>query len=165
MLGYIAAPAMGTPLFVLEYSHVSADPIRLQIDRVSKTYGSRQVLRAVSADLVCGDKLLVVGRNGAGKSTLLRIIAGLLRPTHGVVHFLRGNTIVSGEARRHAIGFVGPDVRLYRELTAREHLRFVTQVRGLPEKNSTYASTLYLVGFAGCEDEPVGDYSTGMRQR
>jgi heme ABC exporter ATP-binding subunit CcmA len=165
MLGYIAAPAMDASLFVLEYSHVSAEPIRLQIDRVSKTYGSRQVLRSVSADLVCGDKLLVVGRNGAGKSTLLRIIAGLLRPTQGVVHFLQGNTIVSGEARRHAFGFVGPDVRLYRELTAREHLRFVTQVRGLPENSSTFASALDLVGLAGREDEPVGDYSTGMRQR
>ena len=150
---------------MLEYPHVSADPIRLQIDRVSKTYGSRQVLRSVSADLVCGDRLVVTGRNGAGKSTLLRIIAGLLRPTQGAVHFWRGDVPISGEARRHACGFVGPDVRLYRELTAREHLRFVTQVRGLPEDSSVCAALLELVGLAGREDEPVGDYSTGMRQR
>ncbi len=150
---------------MLEYLDVSAEPIRLQIDRVSKTYGSHRVLQPVSADLVCGDRLLVIGHNGAGKSTLLRIIAGLLRPTEGAVHFWRGTERLSPEARRSVIGFVGTDVHLYRELTAREHLRFVAEVRGLPVDNLQSTWPLERVGLAGREDDPVGGYSTGMRQR
>lgn len=150
---------------MLEYQDVSADPIRLQIDGVSKTYGSRRVLQRVSAELIGGETLLITGRNGAGKSTLLRIIAGLLRPSEGAVHFWRGAGQVSGEQRRRQLGFVGPDIRLYRELTAREHMRFVGRLRGLPDDEVDVVAGLELVGLAGREDEVVGGYSSGMLQR
>ncbi|HZG68258.1 MAG TPA: ATP-binding cassette domain-containing protein, partial [Herpetosiphonaceae bacterium] len=99
---------------------MSVDHIRLQIYHVGKTYGTRRVLQSVCADLKDGDILLVTGRNGAGKSTLLRIIAGLLRPSQGAVHIWTDGMPVRGEARRHVLGFVGADVHLYRDLTARE---------------------------------------------
>ena len=134
---------------MLEYRDVSADPIRLQIDGVSKTYGSRRVLRRVSAELAGGETLLVTGRNGAGKSTLLRIIAGLLRPSVGAVRFWSGDRPVPDEQRRRQFGFVGPEIRLYRELTASEHLRFVARLRGLPDDRAGEAASLELVGLAG----------------
>jgi heme exporter protein A len=144
---------------------VSAEGIRLQIDHVGKTYGSRRVLRQVSAELECGDTLLVTGRNGAGKTTLLRIIAGLLRPSEGAIHFWRDGVRYGEEQRRRAFGFVGPYIQLYRELTAREHIELVARLRSLPLQPGASAATLAEFGLAGREDEPIGSYSSGMIQR
>jgi heme exporter protein A len=144
---------------------VSADRLRLQIDRVSKTYGARRVLGSVSADLAGGDVLLVTGRNGAGKSTLLRIIAGLARPTGGAVRFWWDDRPVADGRRRDVFGFVGPDVHLYRELSAREHVDLVARLRKLPKDGVSGASMLEFVGLAGREDEPVIGFSSGMLQR
>ncbi len=137
----------------------------MQIDRVSKSYGARRVLRHVSADLQVGDRLLVTGRNGAGKSTFLRIVAGLLRPSEGAVRFWRDGELLADESRRRAVGFIGPDVRLYRELTAREHLEFVGQLRGLPVDAGVAETALEQVGLAGRADQAVAAFSTGMQQR
>jgi heme exporter protein A len=144
---------------------VSADHIRLQIDQVGKTYGSRRVLRNVCADLQTGDALVVTGHNGAGKSTLLRIIAGLLRPSRGAVRWWRQGTPIGGEGRRHVLGYVGADVQLYRELTAQEHIAFVARLRGLPMDQQRVAAILHGVGLAQRGDEPISGFSSGMVQR
>ncbi len=151
--------------FLLEYVKVSADRIRLQIDRVSKTYGSRQVLRSVSADLAGGDTLVVTGRNGAGKSTLLRIVAGLLRPSQGAVHFWRRGVQITPEERQQVLGFSGPDVHLYRELSAREHIRLVARLRGLEKSVEDEEALLARFGLEGRGDETLSTFSSGMLQR
>ena len=56
-----------------------------RLDQVSKLFGSFAALRQVSVDLEPGRCYVLLGENGAGKSTLLRILAGLLRPSHGTV--------------------------------------------------------------------------------
>lgn len=144
---------------------MSGERIRLQIDHIGKTYGTRRVLQSVCADLKDGDTLVVTGRNGAGKSTLLRIIAGLLRPSQGQVHMWADGIAVHDAARRQVLGFVGADVHLYRELTAREHLRLLGRLRNLPMGAVQSAAALDQVGLGGRADEIVGGFSSGMQQR
>ena len=151
--------------FLLEYVKVSADRIRLEIDRVSKTYGSRQVLRSVSADLAGGDTLVVTGRNGAGKSTLLRIVAGLLRPSQGQVRYWRQGAPILPEERQQVIGFAGPDIHLYRELSAHEHIRLLARLRDLTHGDADEAALLAQVGLEGRGNEPLSTFSSGMLQR
>jgi len=62
-----------------------ARPSNARLVQVSKLFGSFAALRQVSLDLQPGRCYVLLGENGAGKSTLLRILAGLLRPTHGTV--------------------------------------------------------------------------------
>ena len=57
--------------------------IRLQ--HISMSYGGREILRDVSADIAAGRITAVMGPNGCGKTTLLRLIGGLLEPTAGTV--------------------------------------------------------------------------------
>ena len=144
---------------------MSADSIRLEIDRVGKTYGSRHVLRNVCADLRLGDTLVVTGRNGIGKSTLLRIIAGLVRPTRGDVHILANGVALQGDARREVLGLVGPDVQLYRDLSAREHVELIARLRGLPAGDAQVATVLDRVELGTRADDRVGGFSSGMIQR
>jgi heme exporter protein A len=139
--------------------------VRLEIDGLSKQYGTRWVLHNVAAELRSGDVLLVTGHNGAGKSTLLRLLAGLQRPTSGTVTYTIGSSSYAPSVARSFLGMVGPDVQLYRELTALEHVRFVSDVRGMVWSTARQHQALADVGLAGREDALVGGFSSGMQQR
>src|SRR5690349_13342344 len=93
----------------------------LRLHGVGKRYGARRVLQDISFEVSPGEVIVVAGNNGSGKSTLLKIVAGLLRPT-------RGDVYISGEkeaaGRRFLVGYAGPDLHLYTELTAHENLAF-----------------------------------------
>lgn len=138
---------------------------RLVIDRISKVYGARRVLHNIAAELVTGDVLLVTGHNGVGKSTLLRLLAGLQQPTDGsITYILNGHALTPSEARV-AIGVVGADVQLYRELTALEHVAFVAEVRGLSLDTAQQQQALINVGLGERAHEFVARFSSGMLQR
>lgn len=117
---------------------------------LGKRYGSRWVLRGVEMSLSDGECLLVTGPNGAGKTTLLRLLGGLESPTEGEVW-------TTG-----AIGFAAPDLSLYPNLTAKEHLRFAAALRRVDPRER---ELLERVGLCEHEDKPVGAFSTGMRSR
>jgi heme ABC exporter ATP-binding subunit CcmA len=132
-----------------------------RIDNVSKLFGSFAALRQVSAELEAGKCYVLVGENGAGKSTLLRILAGLLRPTHG-------NVRVFGEHEPHEvrerIGYMSHAPMLYDELTGEENLRYFASLYAGREC-LTPAVALSEVGLDPELKRPVGQYSQGMRQR
>ena len=92
----------------------SSTPVRPS-RQVSKLFGSFAALRQVSVDLEPGRCYVLIGENGAGKSTLLRILAGLLRPTHGTVKVF--GDLEPHEARDR-IGYMSHAPMLYDELTA-----------------------------------------------
>lgn len=162
---WLALVVVGRWSFVLEFANVSVDQLRIEIDQVGKSYGGHRVLAGVSAELRRGDALVVTGRNGAGKSTLLRIIAGLMRPSIGSVQFWLDERLLDAQQRRQYLGFVGPDIQLYRELSAYEHLVFVARLHAVALDRDAMEHALGEVGLQGCGDEAVGGFSSGMRQR
>ena len=99
-------------------------PAAIRLDGLVRHFGERTVLAGVSAAVPAGATLAVLGRNGAGKSTLLRILATLLRPHAGTVEVFGEPLPRRGFAVRGRIGFLGHDPLLYRDLSARENLRY-----------------------------------------
>lgn len=144
---------------------VKTASVQLFVDGLSKQFGSRWVLRNLAANLSTGDVLLVTGHNGAGKSTLLRLLAGLQGPTGGTIEYAVDGTRYAPSAARSVLGMVGPDVQLYRELTAIEHVRFVCEVRGMAWGSADHQRVLAENGLAGREDTLIGSFSSGMQQR
>lgn len=67
------------------HPHETGSPL-LTLDGVSLWYDGKPALQDINLELQSGEQLAVVGPNGAGKSTLMKIIAGVLKPTHGNVH-------------------------------------------------------------------------------
>ena len=136
-------------------------PAIVQLESLSKLYGSFVALRKITASFEAGRCYLLLGENGAGKSTLLRVIAGLLRPTHGVVR-------VFGEAKpahvRDRVGYMSHAPMLYDEFSATENLRYFA---GLYRERACLSpeAALRAVGLDPALDRPVGQYSQGMRQR
>jgi heme exporter protein A len=139
--------------------------ISLSLNAVSASYGARTVLRDVSLDLNQGDVLVISGPNGSGKSTLLRLLCGLQQPTAGLVRYQRGDSTYTPHEARHLIGWVAPDLTLYRELSGHENLRFFAAVRGQQCSSSELAELLARVGLGGRGDDRVASYSSGMVQR
>ncbi len=74
-------------------SDTGESTVPLEVENVSKNYGSIEALKNVSFDLKSNEVLGIVGDNGAGKSTMIQILRGALQPT-------RGNIYVNGEQKR-----------------------------------------------------------------
>jgi heme exporter protein A len=135
----------------------------IELVDLGRAYGDRIALAGVTLTLDAGRTLAVFGANGAGKSTLLRILATLLRPHRGTVRVLGSELPREGWAARGRIGFLGHEPLLYRELTARENLRFHARLHGVAPGRAE--ALLEAVGLANRADEPVRTYSRGMVQR
>ncbi len=142
----------------------TSDGAAVELDRLTRRFGERTVLRDVSLSLPAGATLAVLGRNGAGKSTLLRILATLLRPHAGKVRVLgaeipaRAHTV-----RGRRIGLLGHEPLLYRDLTGRENLVYNARLFRVPV--SRVAEVLDAVGMSRRADDPVRLLSRGMVQR
>jgi heme exporter protein A len=135
----------------------------IELADVGRAYGERVALTGVTLGLDTGQTLAVFGSNGAGKTTLLRILATLLRPHHGAVRVLGRELPREGWAVRGKVGFLGHDPLLYRDLTARENLRFHARLHDVaPARIDTL---LEAVGLERRADEPVHTFSRGMVQR
>jgi ABC-type multidrug transport system ATPase subunit len=106
----------------------------------------------------------VSGRNGSGKTTLLKILAGLARPTSGRVHIeTEGAAALTPSERRLAVGWAGPDLELYGELSAVENLHFFRKAAGREADTADLVRRLAAVGLAEeAMRRRVEEYSTGM---
>ena len=135
----------------------------LEVEGLARHYGEREALRSVSLSLGAGETLVVFGPNGAGKSTLLRVLATLLRPHAGSVRVLGSSLPGDAWSVRGRIGLLGHEPLLYRELTARENLRFHARLHGVPD--ARVELLLGAVAMSARADEPLRALSRGMVQR
>ena len=130
---------------------------------MTRRYGERVALAEITFTVESGQTLAVLGPNGAGKTTLLRLLATLLRPHGGELRVLGRALPDDGWAVRGRIGLLGHEPLLYRELTARENLRFHAALHGVAAER--VAELLAAVAMERRADEPVRTLSRGMVQR
>jgi ABC-2 type transport system ATP-binding protein len=139
----------------------------LEVDSVTKSYGSIVALNGVSLRAGAGETVGLLGPNGAGKTTSVSIIAGLLRPDSGQVRIegrpLGGDT----DPVKRKIGLVPQDLALYDELTARANLLLFAALYELDRRRTreAMAEALELVGLAGRAGDKVKTFSGGMKRR
>jgi heme exporter protein A len=135
----------------------------IELDGVGRAYGERAALAGVTLTLQAGQTLVVFGPNGAGKSTLLRVLATLLRPTAGTAKVF--GCALPGEAWkvRGRVGLLGHEPLLYRELSARENLRYHARLHQVAPQR--VEELLDAVGLARRAGDPISTYSRGMVQR
>src|SRR3712207_9296673 len=109
----------------------------VELRDAGRAYGERTALAGVTLDVPAGATLAVFGANGAGKTTLLRLLATLLRPHAGTVRVLGREVPRESWAVRGRIGLLAHEPLLYRDLSARENLRFQARLHALePDRKS-----------------------------
>jgi heme exporter protein A len=123
---------------------------------LGKRFGEKRALDRVDLDLARGGFLVVTGPNGAGKTTLLRLCAGLLAPTAGELQV---------GVERAAIGLVGHEPLVYRELTPLENLDLYGRLYRIPERRERIGMLLERFGLWDVRRERVSSFSRGMTQR
>jgi heme exporter protein A len=140
--------------------------VRVHFRGVGKRFGERTVLAGASGELERGRVLVISGPNGAGKSTLMNILAGVMRPSRGVVEYRDESRALERAGWFEHIGMAAPDMAVYDELSALENLEFFSRVRGLLRPAGANAGLLERLGLPVREHtRAVRTFSSGMRQR
>ena len=141
----------------------SEPPAAIDLRELTRHFGERTALRAVSVTVPPGATLAVLGRNGAGKSTLLRVLATLLRPHAGEVSVFGEVLPRRAFAVRGRVGLLGHEPLLYTELSGRENLRYQARLHGV--EADRVEEVLEQTGMRSRAEEPVRLLSRGMVQR
>ena len=141
----------------------------LRLIDVTKRFGARSVLNAVSLEVAAGQYVAVIGDSGIGKSTLLNVIAGLEPVDSGKIHF--GNADVTAlrddelaRLRRDHFGFVFQAFHVLPHLTVEENVALPLLLRGTPDREKARA-LIAAVGLAGREASAPRELSGGELQR
>ena len=127
--------------------------MNLEVSRLKKSYGDRVVLDGFSHTFPGGRITAVEGKSGCGKTTLLRLIAGLERPDGGAI---RG--VPDG-----GLSMMFQEDRLPPQLTAAGCLR--TVLKKTPERDDRIDAALAALGLSDAPNQPVREFSGGMRRR
>ena len=142
----------------------------IQVDHVTKRFGSFTVLNDVSLHVQTGELIALLGPSGCGKTTLLRILAGLERPDEGKI-LLHGNEVTDRQITDRRVGFVFQHYALFRHMTVAENVSFGLRVlpkaqRPSPDKiHKKVHDLLSLVQLQAMADRYPNQLSGGQRQR
>lgn len=139
----------------------------LLIDQISKRYEKKRwALKDLSLRLDSG-VLGLVGPNGAGKTTLLRMLATLLTPSSGTIHWNGQDILKRPELLRRELGYLPQDFGIYPQLTAREFLTYIGELKGLrgPHLKRRISAVLEQVNLTASANERLRAYSGGMIRR
>ena len=134
----------------------------IQITNVTKRYGGRVALDAVSLTLHPGEVTLLLGANGAGKSTLLRCVLGIT-DFEGTITVAGRDPLRDGRAVRALIGYMPQTGGLHADLSVKETMTLYADIRGAAAGRAT--QLLEEAGLAEHASAAVGELSGGMRQR
>lgn len=139
----------------------------IQLESVTKRYGQRLAVDGLSFTVNRGEVLGFLGPNGAGKTTTMNIISGYISASSGSVK-VDGLDILEDplEAKRK-IGYLPELPPLYPEMTVREYLEFVSEIKQVP-KSSKKAALERIVGLVRIEEvwpRLIKNLSKGYKQR
>jgi len=143
----------------------SAAPAAIEAHALTRTFGRRVAVRALTFAVNDGECLALFGPNGAGKTTLLRVLAGLLRPTSGTA-YIGGVKLPGGGAdARAVVGLISHQSMLYSALTALENIEFTARLYGVESPREAAIRALHWMRLEDRADSPVRSLSRGLQQR
>ena len=118
-----------------------------------------RALDKISFSITRGEIISIRGTNGSGKSTLLRIIAGLSKPTTGIIEYKFNRNVKKPSPR---IGYCPDNPIIYRNVSVSEFLIYILKILGLEKKHSPLIKLITDFNLIKWIDEPIGSLSRGM---
>lgn len=136
----------------------------IDVQQVSKSFGTVQAVRQVSCTVEEGDLFALLGPNGAGKTTLIRMALDLLRPDSGQIAILGG---AMTEAKKDLIGYMPEERGLYQDINLEKTLLYLAALKGVSGELARQRLGEYLERFdlAAYRRKKIKDLSKGMQQK
>lgn len=141
--------------------------IILEVKDLRKRYGDHEVVKGINFSVKEGEVFGLLGPNGAGKTQTISMLTGVVEPTGGTA-VIGGHDIRQQMNQVKKInGLVPQDLALYPTLSARANLNFFGRIYGLRGKalKERVEDVLRVVALTDRADEPVENYSGGMKRR
>jgi ABC-2 type transport system ATP-binding protein len=134
---------------------------------LKKTFGNRTAVDSISFGVQPGEVLGFLGPNGAGKTTTMRMLAGFIAPTAGRAEICGYDIGEQPVAAKQKIGYLPEGAPSYGEMTPRDFLRFVGEVRGLRalDFQRRLGEVVERLQLGAVLHQPIETLSKGFRRR
>lgn len=138
----------------------------IEIKNVTKKYGNFIAVDNISFTVNDGEVVGFLGPNGAGKSTTMNMITGFIEPTDGTI-IVNGYDVLKQSAKaKKQIGYMPEGVPLYNDLTVKEFVTYMAELRGVPRKEKEMVSkVLFETGIEDVSNKLIRNLSRGYKQR
>lgn len=139
----------------------------IEVCGLTKQYGTHTAVDHLSFTMETGQIHGFLGPNGAGKSTTMNMLTGCLAPTEGDVWLDGVNIFDEPERIKGKIGYLPEIPPVYPEMTPREYLQFVAELKGVNKKNlkAQVDYALEATHITDMQNRLIGSLSKGYRQR
>jgi len=137
----------------------------IQVSNLTKDYGARRAIDGLNFEAQQGEITGFLGPNGAGKTTTMRILTGYMPPSDGTATIAGYDVVRESLEVRKRVGYLPETVPLYTEMTVFDYLKFMADLRHIPNAEDVVEETLEMVGLLDRAGGFIGNLSKGMRQR
>ena len=137
----------------------------IRVEGLTKDYGARRAISDLNFEANQGEIVGFLGPNGAGKTTTMRILTGYMPPTEGTATVAGYDVVAESLEVRKRVGYLPETVPLYTDMTALEYLKFMADLRQIPNSAERAEEALEMVGLETRAESYISSLSKGMRQR
>lgn len=139
----------------------------ISIQQLSRRFGQFTAVDQLSLDVKPGEVLGFLGPNGAGKSTTMKMLTGFLAPTEGQIEVFGIDVINDARNAQEKIGYLPEGAPSYGDMTVREFLYFIAEVRGFKgdEKTQRVTDVIGKVSLESVVDQVIETLSKGYKRR
>lgn len=139
----------------------------IEIKNVTKKYGTFAAVDNISFEVNDHEIVGFLGPNGAGKSTTMNMITGFIEPTSGKIIVNGYDVSKSANKAKMQIGYMPENVPLYNDLTVKEFVSYMCELRKVPKKDRDLQvrKIIKKTGLNGVEHKLIKHISKGYKQR
>jgi len=139
----------------------------IKLENVTKKYGKFEALKGISFEVKEGEVVGLLGPNGAGKSTTMNIITGFIEQSSGTVTVDEYDVQKKPSKAKKLIGYMPEGVPLYTDLTVREFVKYMAELKRVPKKQikENVKKAIEDVGLSDVQNKLTKNLSRGYKQR
>ena len=139
----------------------------IQVENITKKYGSFTAVNNINFEIEEGEIVGFLGPNGAGKSTTMNMITGFIEPTSGRIIVDGYDISKKPKKAKKQIGYMPEGVPLYNDLTVKEFVTYMAEIKGVErkEKKNKVQQVLEQTGLTEVQNKLTKNLSRGYKQR
>jgi ABC-2 type transport system ATP-binding protein len=151
------------PVSLVDGSQVETREAAITVRGLRKSYGELEAVRGIDLDIARGEIFGLIGPDGAGKTSAFQILGGVMAATCGEVNIFG----LSARNARQATGYLTQSFSLYQDLSVKENLRYMGELRALSLEEIDRRGDRYLKLFDmdRFTARLAGRLSGGMKQK